>query len=88
MSHLHSSRGISNVPSPGKGEEGSGSLDCSPSLLGGVSLSFVQAVQADEQGFHGLEREVIADSSVTGSSPAAKQLLRWKRSNLAQRYLM
>ena len=88
MSLLHSSTGINNVPSPGKGEEGAGSLVCSPSLLGGVSLSFVRAMQADEQGFHALAREIIADSSVTGFSPAPKQHLRWKRSNLAQRYLM
>lgn len=70
LSLLHSSTGISNVLSPGKGEEGTGSSVCSPSLLSGVSWSFVQAVQADEQGFLALGREVIADSSVTGSSPA------------------
>lgn len=84
VSLLHSSTGLSNALSPGKGEEGTGSLICSPSLLSGVSLSFVRARQANEQGFHALSREVTADSSVTGSSPAPKQLLRWKRSNLAQ----
>lgn len=62
MSLLHISTGISNVPSPGKEEKGTGSSVCSPLLLGGVSLSFVPAMQADEQGFHALAGEVTADS--------------------------
>jgi len=43
-------------------------------------------MQADEQGFHALARGITADSSITGSSPDPKQLLRQKRSNLAQHF--
>lgn len=48
VSLLHSSTGLNNALSPGKGEEGTGSLVCSPSLLSGVSLSFVWTVQANK----------------------------------------
>lgn len=82
MSLLHSSTGVSSVPSAGKGEEGAGSSVCITSLLCGISLSSIWAMQADEPGCHALAREVIADLPVTGSSPAPNDQLRGRRSSL------
>lgn len=63
VSLLHSSTGVRSVPSPGKGEEGTGSSVCVTSLCV-VSLSSPWAMQVAEPGFHGFAREVIAGSSV------------------------
>lgn len=71
VSSAHLSR---NKQCPTAWERGEG--DCVPGLLSPAArwgvLPFVWVMQAHQQGFPALTREIIADSSVTGSSPAPK----------------